>query len=197
MPYDLWKKALRLLGLNAIIVVISLIIIFSLSGLVDQPWYRLLIDGLCVVILMLFIWGSMSEMGLKDITNDELEKKRVERLGHEPVMGVPVHYQPANGYVIGAVAQSPFVIMALLLIIPAMRETLLVIILNAWFIMFSEFNTSLNFPWYLYLGYTAFFTVLAGLAYQNGITKKKRIKTIIERNEKKLKTKQKPTPKKG
>jgi hypothetical protein len=113
-------------------------------------------------------------------------------------MGTPVHYRPANGYVIGAVAQSPLMIMSLLLIIPAARGSLALAALNAWFIMFSELNSivsqTMGVQWWLYLAYALAVAVFSGLAYQNGLTKKKRIKTIIERNVKKLKSRQTKRP---
>lgn len=198
MPHNVWKKAGQLLGVNAIVALISLIIILCLSGLVDASWYRVSIDALCAVILLILLWGTLSEMGLRDLTSDELEKKRTERLGREPVMGVPVHYRPANGFIIGAVAQAPFMLMSLLLIIPAVRGSLVLPALNAWFIMFSELNTivseTMGVQWWLYLAYALAVAAVSGMAYRSGLTKKRRIRTIIERNVKKLRSGQRKQP---
>ncbi|NLG36873.1 MAG: hypothetical protein GX549_02565 [Clostridiales bacterium] len=197
MPYNIWKKTLQLLGMNAIITVICLVIMFSLGGLTEDEWLGYTLNGLCVFILLLFVWGSLSDMGLRDITSDELEKKRLERVGREPMLGVPVHFKPANGFIIGAVAQAPFALIALLTAIPALGDTVLSslrVTLNVWYVMFSEMSALTGYAWWTYILYAAAFTALAGLAYRSGPTKKRRIRTIIARNEKKIKSRQKSQP---
>lgn len=194
MPYNMWKKTLQLLGTNAIITIICLVIMFSLGGLTEAEWLGFSLNGLCAFILLLFLWGSLSEMGLRDITSDELEKKRLERVGHEPMLGVPVHFKPANGFIIGAAAQAPFALIAILTAIPALGDTVrsvLRIVLNVWYVMFSEINALTGYAWWTYILYAAAFTALAGLAYRSGPTKKRRIRTIIARNEKKIKSRHK------
>lgn len=197
MPYNMWKKALQLLGTNAIIAVICLVIMFSLGGLTEAEWLGFTLNGLCTFILLLFVWGSLSEMGLRDITSDELEKKRLERIGHEPLLGVPVHFKPANGFIIGAAAQAPFALIALLAAIPALGDAVrssLRVTLNVWYVMFSEMSALTGYAWWTYILYAAAYTALAGLAYRSGPAKKRRIRTIIARNEKKIKSRQKSQP---
>jgi hypothetical protein len=184
MAKRLTLLSLRLLALNAIIILVAVFIMTPLMGIWDNAAYHWFITILFSFLLWLFAWLDSVNASVKDVKNDKITKKTFAegslQSGKEPVL----LYSNWFGFAAGILSQAPVLIIVIVTCFAnEPLRTTLSILLRVWNITYLQvYNSFAGALPYLFLLFPVLFSVACGLAYLNGPVQQQRMETIIERN---------------
>jgi hypothetical protein len=174
--------SLRLLLLNVVAVIVVAIFLGIANNIV-----QICIDALFAFVLWYFIWRDALNAGLKDAQKDKIIAKRVEAENYVPQGDEGRMFKPWFGFLTGLAAQTPTLILVVILATIDPGSTLygilkpVTLFWNYNYLYIGSAMPEALFP-YFYILPSLLFCLVSGLAYLNGPRELKRIETIIERN---------------
>lgn len=182
------KFAGRLLGFNAAAAAISIIIMMPVSSVAASTGSAALqwgINALFVAFSCGLIWKISSDEGSRNTMRQRAAEKRAQETGTD---APAPEFLPAKGFISGALAQIPLLIVMLAYFIcdlaGASAAEMLDTILRFYYIMYNQVYLALPgaVPW-IFLAFAAINVLVAGMGYRDGKRQHMRMVAMIARNE--------------
>ncbi len=186
--YSVWALSVKLFLIYLGAIFINILVSIGLLGIFKEEnlawnWFiqalALLITGF---ILYIFSGGD----GKRDIMADSANEKRAER--YDGFVSEK-KYDERKGFLAGLIAQSPAVILFIVWAITGSQQNAVPILLNLYYSPFFQIKQALGLNVLSLIAIVAIFVSITGLSYLSAKSYRKKILTIIKRNEEKAEAK--------
>ena len=185
--YSVWALALKLFGVYIAVVVVNLLVLSGLLGIFQNnaawTWF---VQAIALLINFGLIFMFCSSDGRRDILVDGANEKRAQRVEGYTSQKV---YDERKGFVAGAVAMAPFIILFLVWLLTGKEQSGMEFFVRLSFSPYFQFLALMDVTVLSVILFVMFFTGISGLAYISAKSYRKKVLTIIKRNEEKAQVK--------
>lgn len=194
--YSVWSLSVKLFLTCFASIFINILVMSGLLGLFENAgiawdWF---VQALSLMIHFLLVFLFASADGRRDILVDSANEKRAQRYEDFKYEN---KFDKRKGFLAGAIAQGPVILLFLVWVLTGSKATTLEFIINIFYSPYFQLRSLMGVNILSVTLFTALYSGIAGLSYLSAQSYKKKIKTIIKRNEEKAQAKGiKPTNKK-
>ncbi len=186
--YSVWALSVKLFFVYLGVFFIDLLVTVGLLGVFKEEnlawnWF---VQFLALLIFVFVTYLFAGGEGKRDIMVDSANEKRAER--HEGFVS-EIKYDERKGFLAGALAQAPAVILFIVWVSTGSNQNIISILLNLFYSPFFQIKDSLGFNFLSLIIIILLFAGTTGLSYLSAKSYRKKILTIIKRNEEKAKVK--------
>lgn len=184
--YTIWYMGGKLFLIYIFSIIINLFILGGLLNLFnDSVAWNWVVSVLAVMVNLTLVYMFISIDGRKDIQIDGANKKRKERY---PDFNYVKKFNNNKGFLAGLIAQSPIIVLYIIWFIMKSGSTdsiMIEFILRASFSHYFQMMSLWGLNIFAVLFYLSLYILTAGLAYMSAKAYRKKVLTIIKRNEEK------------